>query len=154
MRNIDVYLQIEILPNNKIYVPGCEPTSAISSISLMAAQRAQGLCVNTMVNVNDILEAIPGSFIKIGENFGAPLKKWVVLPPYDSNRCPCDEHHDWYGVLRDLARSEDVVESKFDYCNVGSMGYCPDPDFSLTPAPEPDSYFPEGSNQIFQNYTP
>ncbi len=137
--------QIEVHASNKILVPGCEPTSALSSRALGAYLAKHG-CGNALVNVEDVLCAIPGSFLKFGANFNhlGYRQKWLVLPPFWPG-CPCPTYPDYYKILKSLANVELPVEESFDACDINGMGYCPHPDFKLTPSPEPDMYKAEGS---------
>lgn len=141
--SINIHWQLEILPSNKIMVPGCEPTSALSSVKLSSWLAASG-CKNVLVNVSDVLEAIPGSYLKYGNNFGrgGMRQRWLVLPPIDPD-CPCSEYPDYYRILRELASEEAPVEETYDACNISGMGYCPSPDF-VEPPPD-DPYQEEGT---------
>ena len=142
---INIYHQLEVMSNNKVMVPGCEPTSALSSVALSSYLAASG-CGNAIVDLNDALEAIPGSYVKLGSNFnrGNMRQKWFVLPPIDTI-CPCDQYEDYYEKLRDLANEELPVEESYDACDTIGMGYCPSPDFNESPEPPPNPYKPEGT---------
>jgi hypothetical protein len=161
---ITIERKLEVLGNNKLLVPGCEPTSAVTSVTLMAYQRREGTCKNAVVSLQDALDAIPGSRLEFGTNFNAPRKRWFVLPPFDPSACPCVGETDWYGVLRSLATEEVPVTDRYDYCNTINQGFCPSPDFKTARpggeygraqdggAPVP-SYFGESDDSIFQHYT-
>lgn len=138
--------QLEILANNKILVPGCEPSSALSSRALAAAMARDGGCGNALVNVADALAAIPGSFIKFGANFNrlGYRQKWFVLPPI-SPFCPCRAYADFYAILKSLATTELPIEDNFSACDINGMGYCPSPDFQLVEPPPPNPYQAEGT---------
>lgn len=138
-----INLQLEIIPGNKVLVPGCEPTSSISSTTL-SAYLAKKSCGNALVDVSIALTAIPGSHVKTGSNFnrGANVQKWFVLPSI-STSCPCDEHLDYYAILKGLADTE--IPLTEEACNVNDMGYCPHPDFKLAEPPPKDPFIPEGS---------
>jgi len=142
---ITIALQLEVLATNKIIVPGCEPTSALSSTAL-SSWLAEGGCGNALVNVSAALEAIPGSYIKYGMNFnrGNMRQSWFVLPAVDVD-CPCDKYPDYYAILKDLANEELPVEESFDSCDTMGMGYCPSPDFDEVIAPPNSPYKDEGS---------
>lgn len=137
--------QLEVLPNQKILVPGCEPTSALSSRTLSAYLARHG-CGSALVDVHVALAAIPGSFLKSGANYnrGGFRQQWFVLPPLKPY-CPCEPYPDYYKILRGLASTELPVEESYDKCDINGMGYCPHPDFKLAPRPPVDPYKPEGS---------
>jgi hypothetical protein len=139
-----IEIQLEISSQNKIMVPGCEPTSALSSTAL-SSYLADGGCGNALVELQDALDAIPGSWVKMGANFsrGNMRQKWFVLPPMSTD-CPCNDRPDYYATLKSLANSEAPLEEKFDACDMIGMGYCPSPDFDSIPAPAPSPYKEEG----------
>lgn len=143
--SVTINHQLEVIANNKVLVPGCEPTSALSSTALSSFLAESG-CGNALVDLEDALEAIPGSFVKIGFNYsrGNMRQKWLVLPEIDVD-CPCDEYPDYYAILRELANDELPVEEVFDACDVIGQGFCPSPDFDEIPAPPENPYQPEGS---------
>lgn len=141
---ITINLQLEVIANNKILVPGCEPTSALSS-TVLSSFLAESGCGNALVDLQDALDTIPGSFVKLGANYnrGGFRQKWFVLPPIDTD-CPCDQYPDYYDILRELANEELPVEENFDACDVIGQGFCPSPDFDDIPAPPTDPYKEEG----------
>jgi hypothetical protein len=110
--------KLNVIANNKIIVPGCEPASAISSTTLAAGLN----CNQPLVSLSDALKAIPGSYVEFGYNsgFGRRLK-WFVFPPREVE-CPCSLSVDYYQILRDIAVEEDVVE-EVD-CNTIDLGFC------------------------------
>lgn len=140
-----INLQLEIIAGDKVLVPGSEPTSALSSLALSSYLAASGRG-NAIVDLKDALEAIPGSYVKFGNNFnrGNMRQKWLVLPSIDPS-CPCVEYPDWYRILRDLASEELPIEERFDACDTIGMGYCPSPDFDDIMPPPPNPYKEEGS---------
>lgn len=142
---IQIGLQLEVLANNKILVPGCEPTSAVSSVTLSIFLSKHG-CGSALVNLDDALRTIPGSYVKFGSNFnrGNRRQKWFVLPPFDTN-CPCSDYEDWYDVLRKLANEELPLEENYDACDTIGMGYCPSPDFKDIQPPPDSPYKEEGA---------
>jgi hypothetical protein len=137
--------QLEVRAGNKILVPGSEPTSALSSRVLSAYLAKQGL-TSSLVDLEAALAAIPGSFVKFGNNFnrGAYRQKWFVLPPVLPG-CPCPTYADYYKILKSLAREDLPVQESLDSCDINGMGYCPHPDFKLEEPPEADPYRQEGS---------
>ena len=64
-----VQYQLEIKGINKILIPGCEPTSALSSKTLSAYMAAGKSCKNALIDLKTALAAIPGSYVKYGINF-------------------------------------------------------------------------------------
>lgn len=137
--------QLEVLPGNKILVPGYEPTSAMSSRALSAHLAKEGVGT-PLVDVEDALLAIPGSFLKYGINYnrGGYRQSWYVLPPMKPD-CPCEPYPDYYQILKDLAKTELPIEEKYDNCDINGMGYCPHPDFKLVEPPPQSPYKPEGA---------
>jgi len=129
--------RLEVVGGRGVVVPGCEPTSAVTSTTLMREQR--GICKNTMVDVAAALLAIPGSTLEFGLNFGGVRQTWFVLPPSPFACCqPYAE--DWYKILRELPPLPDQVEDRFDNCNTLGMGFCPSGDFEMgIPEPQPGS---------------
>ena len=143
---ITIQHQLEIIPGNKILIPGCEPTSALSSPSLSYNLSEFG-CGDALLDVDVALSAISGSYIKLGNNYnrGNTRQKWYVLPPLDVN-CPCQTYDDYYNILKSLADENiDTSTDMNDYCGMNDMGYCPSPDFNDTLPPEVDPYKEEGT---------
>lgn len=141
-----INLQLEVLPGNKILIPGCEPTSALSSNKLSSWLAMSGCANGALVLLEDVLDAIPGSYVKFGANFnrGNRRQKWLVLPPRDTD-CPCADQPDWYAVLRSLNQEEAPLEESYDTCDINGMGYCPSPDFDSAPEPPSNPYKEEGT---------
>lgn len=140
-----VSYQLEVRGRNKVLIPGCEPSSALTSRTLSAYMAAGKACKNALVDLNEALAAIPGSYVKYGDNFNKGVRqKWYVLPPIPIN-CPCNEYPNYYDMLRNLPGTELPIEEKYDKCDSIGMGYCPSPDFINSPAPPNDPYVPEGT---------
>lgn len=117
-----IELKLEI-KGGRIIVPGCEPSSSITSVVLYRELVASGRCNNASLPLNAVLEAIPDARIEIGYNFGGDKpSKWLVLPPFEQS-CPCSDYTDWYSFLAAIEVEEDEV-SNFDSCNVTDFGYC------------------------------
>lgn len=142
---IQINHQLEILANNKIQVPGCEPTSALSS-NLLSSWLAELGCNNALVDVNLALAAIPGSYVKIGSNYnvGNRRQKWFVLPPIGTD-CPCQSYEDFYEILRGISDTEELAEESLENCGVNDMGYCPSPEFDEFYKPPASTYKQEGT---------
>jgi hypothetical protein len=111
---VNITHQLEIMPNGKVLVPGCEPTSALSS-NVLNSWLAQSGCGSALVDLDLALAAIPGSHVKLGCNFGraGTRQKWLVLPGIDTD-CPCASYPDYYNILRNLADQEPEAEESFD----------------------------------------
>lgn len=137
--------QLEVNVNNQIIIPGCEPTSSMSSRTLSAYMALGKYCKNALVNVDDVIAAIPGSYIKYGLNFNKGVRqRWLVLPPTKFD-CPCEYNTDYYQILRQLPSLEMPVDEQYDKCDMMGMGYCPSPDFDEATAPAPSPYIEEGT---------
>lgn len=143
-RQIYINMQLEVRGNNKVLIPGCEPSSSLSSRTLSAYMAAGKGCKNALIDLNDALMAIPGSYVKFGSNFNTIRKKWYVLPPIDSN-CPCTSYEDYYRILRNIPGSEIPITEEYDKCDLVGMGYCPSPDFDEMKPPPSSTYTKEGT---------
>jgi hypothetical protein len=105
MRPIFYQNWLIIQPNNKIMVPGCEPESAISVPTLMSQMRQGGFCTGgCLVDLQDALDAIPGSRVEFLNNFNIYSHSIFRFPPTNLD-CPCATMDDYYNILRGLARS-------------------------------------------------
>lgn len=113
-------------PNGgRIMVPGCEPTSTLTSTRMDAEMRAKGVCPSCVVDVNTILNGIPGSRIEFLDNAGPyGSRKLLALPPLDQD-CPCT-NIDYYQMLRDLGReaTEEEVKEVLGNCDAFSLDQC------------------------------
>lgn len=146
--------QLEIRGNNKVLIPGCEPTSSLTSRTLSAYMAAGKMCKNALIDLKAALAAIPGSYVKYGINFNKGVRqKWYVLPAIPIN-CPCDKYVDYYNILRSLPGSELPVEEEYDKCDTIGMGYCPSPDFKDAAPPQSDPYQAEGSFPVTMGILP
>lgn len=147
-------LQLEVRGNNKVLVPGCEPTSSLSSKALSAYMAAGKSCKNALVDLNDALQAIPGSYVKYGHNYNKGVRqKWYVLPPIEYN-CPCEAHVDYYDILRNIPGSETPVQEAFDKCDLVGQGFCPSPDFDQMLPPPSSTYSNEGEFPVVGGVLP
>ena len=144
--------QLEIKGINKVLVPGCEPTSSLSSRTLSAYMASGNLCKSALVDLDTVLNAIPGSHVKYGYNFNKGImQKWLVLPPIEYN-CPCSSTTDYYGILRSLPGEELQEEEEFDKCDLIGMGFDPSPDFYSKPPT--NTYHEEGSYPVVGGLLP
>jgi hypothetical protein len=92
---------------------------------MMAEMREQGLCSCAIVELADVLDAIPGAYTEVIPNSGHQgSRKILILPPYDQT-CPCSERTDYYQVMRDLCReaTEEEVEELIR-CDSFSINSC------------------------------
>lgn len=119
MGTISIRGRIEVLPGNKFMVPGCEPVSALTSVSLDENR----VCATTVVDLADALMVVPGSTVEMTYN---PRRKWFVLPNGpgpDPSQCDqpgcCPSVPDWYAALRSIGNRTKVVqeEKPTDLCN-------------------------------------
>jgi hypothetical protein len=145
--------QLDVIAGNRVQVPGCEPTSALSSTAL-SSYLAESGCGNALVDLQDALDTIPGSYVKYGSNYnrGGFRQQWLVLPPIDVD-CPCAEYDDYYAILRELANDETPEAENYDACDVIGQGFCPSPDFDeiLPPPKSPyqeEKTFPAGAGVL------
>lgn len=139
-RDITYSLKLPILATDKIIVPGCEPATYSSSVSLAANMH----CGRALVDLADALAAIPGSFV---ETFATPYQgyrtKFFVLPPKLID-CSCEPVVDYYAILKEIATTEEPETRDYDYCATLDQGFCPSPDFDLLPPPPASTYGHEG----------
>lgn len=142
MRNISIANKLEVVGPDSLVVPGCEPESALTSVTLSRLRS----CKSTYVKLAVALAAIPGSTIEWqinnGESNGS-RKKWFVLPPYYPD-CPCVPMPDYYAILRSLASvDEEVLDT--DQCDVLDQGFCPSKRYTEMLPPPVRNYVPEGT---------
>lgn len=117
----NLYHDLQILPNMTIIIPGCEPPSSVSSLRFASWYNEIG-CDGGQVKVQDVLDAIPGSTIIYGTNFGPGnwRQKWLRLPPLN-NDCPCS-NVDYYGILKSLPKYK--VEEPAEVCDIETADWC------------------------------
>jgi len=142
-RGIHIEYKLDVIGTDKIVVPGCEPTSALTSTTLAR----WGDCGSVTVDVADALEAIPGSKLEYQINTGGVRKRWFVLPAY----CPicrpgCLSIPDYYQILKDLA-NEGQDEEEPEQCEgeVLDQGFCKDPSRMDPVVKRGDPYRQEGN---------
>jgi len=136
--------RLEVIGADRVIVPGCEPTSALSSTTLMRFSD----CGAATVNLYEALAAIPGSSMEYqinnGESNGV-RKRWLVLPPYELT-CPCVPMLDSYAILKELAKKEDEEENLLeDECQLLDQGFCPPINFETAEVPPVSPYREEGN---------
>ena len=135
--------RLEVLGSDRILVPGCEPTSALSSDTLMRFSS----CGGATANLYEALEAIPGSKVEYQMNAGESngvRKRWFVLPPYDPG-CPCQAMFESFAILKELAKKDEEEDRPLEECQLLDQGFCPPKDFNQIPPPPVSPYEEEGS---------
>lgn len=116
-RDISIANKLEVLAGNVLLVPGCEPTSAFTSVTLDANRK----CKASVISVHEALEAIPGATLEFLRN---PTKMFFVLPsgPPTSPGCnSCDAVQDYYQLLRD-AGTESCLPKTIKEINIYEDG--------------------------------
>lgn len=113
--NIDIANALEIKHGDVILVPGCEPISTVTSVTLDTTRE----CNNAEVSLSAALEAIPEATIRVTPN---PLTRWFVLPegPSTPHECPCRSIEDYYELLRQIPSESQETE---DQPPVGCDGF-------------------------------
>ena len=135
--------RLEVVGADMVLVPGCEPTSALTSYTLLMYQT----CKAAMVHLHDALQAIPGSWVDWQINNGqsnGSRKKWFVLPRVYQT-CPKTPHPDFYAILRGIAVNNTTEDDDLTKrCGSLPQGFpVKDWDKQLPPPVQP--YVPEGS---------
>ena len=93
----------------RVLIPGCEPSSTVSSYTMEAQMVKYGICKGAVANVDDILAAIPGSRIEFIMNSGQPgTRRYLVLPPIDQT-C-CTDKPDYYAIIKELGNEVEGEE--------------------------------------------
>ena len=120
---VTINFQLQVLPDNSIIVPGCEPSSSLSSATLSYSLMLNG-CHTPKVPVNLILDRIPGTYVKYGWDFNLGYNQtWLVFPPYGSS-CPCEIKPDLYNMLRCLAKEIPEKEDPKPECAINEREFC------------------------------
>ena len=129
--HVDISLKLNIIPGpngGKVMVPGREPTSALTSTRLDYEINRMGM-VAAMVDVADVLAAVPGSYVDTFDNAsGSPTsgfgRKILVFPPRNQT-CPCSEQVDYYAILVELGREVSGEElNELLGCDAFSVDQC------------------------------
>lgn len=140
-RPITLQYVLDVIPGDFVEIPGCEPTSAVTSATLSRFLT----CNSALISLNDALEAIPGSTVKLLANGGGIRRKLFVLPPINLDCDPCPNYPDYYQILRDFIPEEEDDLNDLKSCEVARSAFCPSPNFQMIPAPRPDPYVEEGT---------
>ncbi|MCK9557754.1 MAG: hypothetical protein M0R50_06905 [Candidatus Cloacimonetes bacterium] len=142
MRQIYIANKLEVVGQDSVAIPGCEPEASFTTSSLSFLR----MCKSTYVKLSVALAAIPGSTIEWQVNnaqSNGSTSKWFVLPPYNVD-CPCTPMPDYYSILRSLGGSDDTVENNLPDCAVLDQGWCPAKNFEEQLPPPVKRYVPEG----------
>lgn len=113
---VGISLKLQVLAGGRIIVPGTEPSTTVTSTTLEAQLRGNGMPQIAVVQLEDVLSAIPGTRVELLENQGAPVQKLLVFPERDID----EGQLDWYGMLRELARpatADEVDELIIKQCD-------------------------------------
>jgi len=140
-RDITIVQKLEILPGNIIIVPGCEPNSAATTVTVAQA----AICNGAFVALDDALAAIPGSSVVWVENSGLLSRGKFFQFPSIGLECPCETNPDYYKILRDIGQPMPEPEREFDYCEVVDQQFC---GRSVYERPS-DTYTSEGDSSHF-----
>ena len=97
-----IEIKLYVYPGNRIIVPGTESNSQTTTSVLYQELKKVGITMPSIVTVEQVLEAIPGSKLVIIDNFGQNAR-FIVLPPAEVN-CPNSCPIDYYKILIDLAK--------------------------------------------------
>ena len=133
--------RLEVFGADMVLVPGCEPTSALTSYTLLMYRT----CKAAMVHLHDALNAIPGSWVEWQVNNGqsnGSRKKWFVLPRVYQT-CPSTPYPDFYKMLRDIPADEHHDDDLAKRCGTVDQGFPKDINKMLPPPVQP--YVPEGT---------
>ena len=120
-------INLRVLGTNEVLVPGCEPTSTVTSTKLYQEMSEQGLCTSALAPLDAILEAIPGSVVVFIKNYGGPPRKFLRLPAEVVGTCPCVGPIDFYQMIKDVSRDATVEEITELLCEAGEtvdQGFC------------------------------
>jgi len=103
---------LEVRAGNKIVVPGCEPTSAFTSPTL-AENRD---CKQTVIDLQEALDAVPGSTIVSIRNPGSTRPKGLFFklpngPPGNYGCTDTTSIQDHYAKLRAVGKDMDFTKS-------------------------------------------
>lgn len=140
MTRIYIRNKLEIMPGNVIRVPGCEPTSSLTSTGLLNNID----CEASIIPLEDALALIPGSrvirtMVPAGQNGTGRFFELPDGPPPDGNDCGCPE--DWYKILKENARVRDPDEEETpsdDVCSGFDFSGCVTNQTSIRTTRDPD----------------
>jgi hypothetical protein len=140
MSRILIKNKLEIRPGGVISVPGCEPTSSLTSTGLLNNID----CEASIIPLEDALALIPGSrvvrtMVPAGQNGTGRFFELPEGPPPDGNYCGCPK--DWYKILKENARVRDQSEEETqndDVCSGFDFSGCVTSQASIRTARDPE----------------
>lgn len=126
---ISIKNKLEVLAGGFINVPGCEPTSSLTSDTLSKNMH----CNASVIPLQDVLRLIPGSkLVRAVYPSGTSSTGWFVElpsgPPGNGNICPTDCLTDWYKILKENAKERSTEE-------IQPQGACAGFNYSGCPRP-------------------
>lgn len=119
---ITIANRFEVKSGDVIWVPGCEPSSSITSATLAMYRQCHG----STVSIHAALVAIPGSYLEWMNNAGQTTgsrRKYFVLPATVVD-CPTECMPDFYQILRDIARPN--AQEEAEDCDTLDQGFLPE----------------------------
>ena len=126
MNGITIQNKLMVYPGNQILVPGCEPLSEFTSLTL--AQNLQ--CNNSYVKLEDVLTAIPQATVVTTNLPGtlAPVGttgRYLVLPDGPPSKYGCTDCSitDWYQIIKNIPREAAASNDKAK-CDAFSWSGC------------------------------
>jgi hypothetical protein len=138
--NTVVKNKLEVKPNWKVQIPGCEPVSSLTSVRLAQAFYCQN---GGLIDVKVLLACIPGSkLVHVTTPIGHLGSGWFVElpsgPPPDENQCICGP--DWYAMMKKCNQTEEVQKPTCEGFSTNWCNYDIDPYKQLkNPANRPNS---------------
>lgn len=108
--------RFEVLRGNKLMIPGNEPASDVTAISMEENRVVKA----TVIDLARALAVIPGSTVELTYN---PRRYWFILPsgpgpdPSNCDTNGCNSNPDWYQILRDAGDEIKVPAKSEGVCN-------------------------------------
>lgn len=129
--------RLEVRPGMVLSVPGCEPTSSLTSTGLLKNLD----CKASVIDVKLALKLIKGSklirtMVPVGSYATGLAFELPSGPSPDGNTCPQDCLTDWYKLLRRHAKTEE--HEKDPKCSGYNFTGCQLDQDNFHRAPNPD----------------
>ena len=126
--SVEISIKFNVMPGPNggvIMVPGCEPTSTLTSTHMEADMQAHGVCKAAIASVNDVLAAIPGTYVERLPNMGWYSGRALLVFPARSQTCPCSTQQDFYKLLKGIGSEIEGEElTKLLDCDAFSVDSC------------------------------